>query len=104
MIPRETIFLFTGPMDATLTILLVHSAGAPMDSASMTAISSAVAAGGILVARSNLVHIEAAELRCEQASASSGNATIKIFGGSRWRYEGNLCNKTSAFRLGESYE
>jgi predicted alpha/beta-hydrolase family hydrolase len=44
-------FLFTGPPDATLTILLAHGAGAPMDSASMTAVSGALGAVGVRVAR-----------------------------------------------------
>ena len=44
-------FLFDGPLEATLTILLAHGAGAPMDSASMTAISNALAGSGIRVAR-----------------------------------------------------
>ena len=35
-------FLFTGPAEARLTIHLAHGAGAPMDSASMRAISNAV--------------------------------------------------------------
>ena len=33
-------FLFDGPNDAAVTILLAHGAGAPMDSASMTATAS----------------------------------------------------------------
>ena len=35
-----TSFLFDGPEDARVTILLAHGAGAPMDSASMNALSS----------------------------------------------------------------
>ena len=44
-------FLFNGPVDAGLTILLAHGAGGPMDSASMTGISNAIAAAGMRVAR-----------------------------------------------------
>jgi predicted alpha/beta-hydrolase family hydrolase len=44
-------FLFDGPRDARVTILLAHGAGAPMDSASMTAAAGALAEAGFRVAR-----------------------------------------------------
>ncbi|MDK1374475.1 MULTISPECIES: alpha/beta family hydrolase [unclassified Sinorhizobium] len=44
-------FLFDGPDDAPVTILLAHGAGAPMDSASMTATAKALADAGFRVAR-----------------------------------------------------
>jgi predicted alpha/beta-hydrolase family hydrolase len=44
-------FLFDGPENAPTTILLAHGAGAPMDSASMTAVAGALAAVGFRVAR-----------------------------------------------------
>jgi predicted alpha/beta-hydrolase family hydrolase len=44
-------FLFDGLPNARLTILLAHGAGAPMDSAAMTAIARALAAKGFRVAR-----------------------------------------------------
>lgn len=44
-------FLFDGPEEADVTILLAHGAGAPMDSASMTAAAKALAGAGIRVAR-----------------------------------------------------
>jgi len=44
-------FLFDGPADAPVTILLAHGAGAPMDSASMNAAAKALAAAGLRVAR-----------------------------------------------------
>lgn len=44
-------FLLDGPDDARVTILLAHGAGAPMDSASMTATAKALAAAGFRVAR-----------------------------------------------------
>lgn len=44
-------FLFDGPQDANVTILLAHGAGAPMDSASMTAAAQALASVGFRVAR-----------------------------------------------------
>ena len=44
-------FLFDGPEQAEVTILLAHGAGAPMDSASMTAAAQALAAAGFRVAR-----------------------------------------------------
>ena len=44
-------FLFDGPADAAITILLAHGAGAPMDSASMTAVAQALGAVGFRVAR-----------------------------------------------------
>jgi predicted alpha/beta-hydrolase family hydrolase len=44
-------FLIDGPPDARTTILLAHGAGAPMDSASMTATAKALAEAGFRVAR-----------------------------------------------------
>jgi predicted alpha/beta-hydrolase family hydrolase len=44
-------FLFDGPENAAATILLAHGAGAPMDSAAMTATAKALAAAGFRVAR-----------------------------------------------------
>ena len=44
-------FLFDGPDDAAATILLAHGAGAPMDSASLNAITKALAFSGLRVAR-----------------------------------------------------
>lgn len=44
-------FLFDGPADARTTVLLAHGAGAPMDSASMSATTKALAAAGFRVAR-----------------------------------------------------
>jgi hypothetical protein len=44
-------FLFDGPEDAEVTILLAHGAGAAMDSASMNAAANALAGAGLRVAR-----------------------------------------------------
>jgi predicted alpha/beta-hydrolase family hydrolase len=44
-------FLQDGPERAKVTVLLAHGAGAPMDSASMTASAQALAAQGLRVAR-----------------------------------------------------
>jgi hypothetical protein len=44
-------FLIIGPADAPVTLLLAHGAGAPMDSVAMTAVSGALAAVGLRVAR-----------------------------------------------------
>jgi uncharacterized protein len=44
-------FLLDGPAEPRATILLAHGAGAPMDSASMTAAAQALAAAGLGVAR-----------------------------------------------------
>lgn len=46
-----TDFLFDGPVDAAVTVLLAHGAGAPMDSASMSAVAKALADEGLRVAR-----------------------------------------------------
>lgn len=46
-----TDFLFDGPQDARVTILLAHGAGAPMDSASLTAAAKALADAEFRVAR-----------------------------------------------------
>ena len=44
-------FLFDGDVQATITVLLAHGAGAPMDSARMTEIATALALAGFRVAR-----------------------------------------------------
>ncbi|TSD87417.1 alpha/beta hydrolase [Mycobacterium sp. KBS0706] len=44
-------FLIDGPAEARTTILLAHGAGAPMDSAAMTAAAVALAGAGFRVAR-----------------------------------------------------
>ena len=46
-----TEFLFDGPEAAPVTLLLAHGAGAPMDSATMTAAARALAGEGLRVAR-----------------------------------------------------
>ena len=46
-----TSFIFDGPEDAEVTILLAHGAGAPMDSGSMNATTKALAATGLRIAR-----------------------------------------------------
>lgn len=43
--------IFDGPETAPVTILLAHGAGAPMDSASMTAAARALASAGFRIAR-----------------------------------------------------
>jgi predicted alpha/beta-hydrolase family hydrolase len=52
-------FLIIGPDDARTTILLSHGAGAPMDSASMTAAAKALAAVGFRVARFEFAYMAA---------------------------------------------
>jgi len=52
-------FLFDGPDSASTTILLAHGAGAPMDSASMTATAKALAAAGFRVARFEFTYMAA---------------------------------------------
>ncbi|MGJ4858351.1 alpha/beta family hydrolase [Labrys sp. La1] len=44
-------FLMDGPEDARITVLLAHGAGAPMDSAAMSASAGALAAAGLRMAR-----------------------------------------------------
>lgn len=46
-----TDFLIDGPEQARATLLLAHGAGAPMDSAAMTAIAEALAGAGLHIAR-----------------------------------------------------
>lgn len=55
----STQFLFDGPEDAHITILLAHGAGAPMDSASMSAVAKAFAAAGLRVARFEFSYMSA---------------------------------------------
>ncbi|MEK1890690.1 MAG: alpha/beta family hydrolase [Phyllobacterium sp.] len=52
-------FLFDGDADAPVTILLAHGAGAPMDSASMTATAKALADAGFRVARFEFAYMAA---------------------------------------------
>ncbi|NEJ92505.1 alpha/beta hydrolase family protein [Rhizobium ruizarguesonis] len=52
-------FLLQGPQDARFTILLAHGAGAPMDSASMTAAANALASVGFRVARFEFAYMAA---------------------------------------------
>lgn len=52
-------FLLDGPEDARITILLAHGAGAPMDSASMTATAGALAEAGFRVARFEFAYMAA---------------------------------------------
>ncbi|MFL5010749.1 alpha/beta family hydrolase [Rhizobium sp.] len=52
-------FLLQGPQDAHFTILLAHGAGAPMDSASMTAAANALAGVGFRVARFEFAYMAA---------------------------------------------
>ncbi|MGO7988087.1 alpha/beta hydrolase family protein [Rhizobium leguminosarum] len=52
-------FLLQGPQDGRFTILLAHGAGAPMDSASMTAAANALAGVGFRVARFEFAYMAA---------------------------------------------
>jgi len=52
-------FLFDGPEDARITIMLAHGAGAPMDSASMNATAKALAAAGLRIARFEFAYMAA---------------------------------------------
>ena len=54
-----TDFLFDGPEEARVTILLAHGAGAPMDSASMSATTKVLAAAGFRVARFEFAYMAA---------------------------------------------
>ncbi len=52
-------FLLDGPDEAAVTILLAHGAGAPMDSASMTATAKALAEAGFRIARFEFAYMAA---------------------------------------------
>lgn len=52
-------FLSDGPEDAAVTLLLAHGAGAPMDSASMSAAAKALAAEGFRVVRFEFAYMAA---------------------------------------------
>jgi predicted alpha/beta-hydrolase family hydrolase len=54
-----TDFLFDGPEDARVAIMLAHGAGAPMDSASMNATTKALAAAGFRIARFEFAYMAA---------------------------------------------
>lgn len=52
-------FLFDGPADAPLTLVLAHGAGAPMDSGFMNGIARGVASAGFRVARFEFPYMRA---------------------------------------------
>lgn len=52
-------FLFDGPGEARATLLLAHGAGAPMDSAALTALAAALAAQDLRVARFEFAYMAA---------------------------------------------
>ena len=54
-----TTFLFDGPEDARVTIMLAHGAGAPMDSASMNATARALAGAGFRIVRFEFAYMAA---------------------------------------------
>lgn len=54
-----TDFILDGPAGAPVTVLLAHGAGAPMDSAGMTAIAKALAGAGLRVARFEFAYMAA---------------------------------------------
>ncbi len=56
---RAPSFLFDGPEDAPLTLVLAHGAGAPMDSPFMNAVARGVAARGFRVARFEFPYMRA---------------------------------------------
>lgn len=91
-----TTFLFDGPLDAGVTILLAHGAGAPMDSAWLNASVGALAAAGLRVARFEFDYMAARRstggrkpppraemLRSEYAAAvdTLGAAGLTVIGG-----------------------
>jgi predicted alpha/beta-hydrolase family hydrolase len=55
----KVFFLFDGPEDAAITVLLAHGAGAPMDSASMAATAKSLAVVGFRVARFEFAYMAA---------------------------------------------
>jgi predicted alpha/beta-hydrolase family hydrolase len=55
----STQFLFDGPEDARMTVLLAHGAGAPMDSPWMNAVARAFAAAGLQVVRFEFAYMAA---------------------------------------------
>lgn len=67
-----TEFLFDGPDDAKLTILLAHGAGAPMDSASLNAATMALTTAGLRVAR-----FEFGYMASRRSSSPPRAATLK---------------------------
>ncbi len=69
-------FLFDGPAHAETTILLAHGAGAPMDSASMTATAQALAGTGVRVARFEFAYMAARRTSGERKPSPKGE-TLK---------------------------
>lgn len=56
-------FLFDGPDDARITLLLAHGAGAPMDSGAMNAAAAALGEAGLRVARFEFAYMAARRTR-----------------------------------------
>lgn len=55
----STHFIFDGPHDARITVLLAHGAGAPMDSTSMNAIAKSLGAARLRIARFEFAYMAA---------------------------------------------
>lgn len=69
-------FLFDGPAHSETTILLAHGAGAPMDSASMTATAQALAGIGFRIARFEFAYMAARRTSGERKPSPKGE-TLK---------------------------
>ncbi len=65
-------FLFDGPEDASITLLLAHGAGAPMNSSFMNVIARGVAEGGIRVARFEFPYMRARRQGCPRRAPDPG--------------------------------
>ena len=69
-------FLFTGPDDAPVTLLLAHGSGAPMDSPAMDAVAAALAAEGLRVARFEFAYMAARRTEDSRRPPPKGETLI----------------------------
>jgi len=65
-------FLFDGPEDAALTLVLAHGAGAPMNAPFMNVVARGVARGGVRVARFEFPYMHARRQRGSRGAPDRG--------------------------------
>ncbi|MGE5537112.1 MAG: alpha/beta family hydrolase [Gemmatimonas sp.] len=81
-------FLFDGPKNATLTLILAHGAGAPMDSAFMNVFAEGVARAGIRVARFEFPYMAERRKSGKKRPPDSANTLLATFRAAAAAFEG----------------
>jgi hypothetical protein len=81
-------FLFDGPKSATLTLILAHGAGAPMDSAFMETFTQGVAKAGIRVARFEFPYMAERRKSGKKRPPDSLNTLLETFRAAARAFDG----------------